>query len=123
MKTIARYKEIVNSHPVVMNECFFAFSKEQFYEGLEKINVERDLVLSRDGGLYGTQKGLEEFFSFYEENHKRVALECDPQEVYDYEFNNHECEISQEDGPAIDIIVNYFGIDIAKTIKRKYAMN
>lgn len=46
-----------------------------------------------------------------------VAKECDPQEVYFYEFNNYECMYSDDD-EAIQIIIDIYGVDIAKTVKR-----
>lgn len=49
----------------------------------------------------------------------QVAKECDPQEVYFYEFNNYECMYAFDgDEEAIRTIINYFGVDVARTIHR-----
>ena len=69
--------------------------------------------------IIGTRKGIDDFMYFYEERDKQIPKECDPQEVYFYEYNNHECCYGWEgDTPAYELIVNYFGEDVAKAIKR-----
>ena len=47
-----------------------------------------------------------------------VVENCSPQEVYDYEFLNHECGWTGDDEEAIQIVVHYFGVDRAKEVKR-----
>lgn len=71
--------------------------------------------------MFGTKEGLKKVFDFYDERSKRIAAKCNPQDVSDYEWNNHECMISYEDEEAMRIVVGYFGMEIAKTVKRKYA--
>ena len=83
------YQEIKNEQPILRN-CFFAFSTEQFNEGIEKYNLTGQKIYRGFGGLYGTKEGIEELMSFYDNLNNRIAKECDPQEVYDYEFGNHE---------------------------------
>lgn len=60
---------------------------------------------------------LGEFLRFADEIHKQQAAECDPQEVYIYEYNNCECQYT-DDGAAYRIIVDIFGDEIANQIKR-----
>ena len=72
-------------------------------------------------GLYGTKEGLEAVYTFYEERSKRIAEECNPQDVYDYEWANHECMITYDDEEAIQIVIDLFGEEKAKTVKRRYA--
>lgn len=51
-----------------------------------------------------------------------IAEECDPYEVYCYEYNNHECGISWDgDLGAISLIVDYWGANVAHTIRRRSA--
>ena len=59
-------------------------------------------------------------FKFYEKQRKRIADECNPQDAYNYEWNNHECMITYDDEDTIRIVVDYFGVEAAKTVKRKY---
>jgi hypothetical protein len=50
------------------------------------------------------------FFKFYDDSRAAIPKECDPQEVYFYEYNNHECMIAWDgDKEAYDLIVGYGG--------------
>lgn len=60
---------------------------------------------------------LAAYLKYAHDIHKQQAAECDPQEVYFYEYNNHECQY-HDDTHAYAIIVDIFGEDIAKQIKR-----
>lgn len=64
----------------------------------------RDLNDKKDYGSFDKMK-------------EAVAKECDPQEVYFYEYNNYECMYSDDD-EAIGVIIDIFGVEVAKTIKR-----
>lgn len=117
---IMNYSEMKNGH-APMVECFFAFSQKQFDEGVKKHNLEGRKIYSGKYGLYGTSYGIEQFYKFYENQHKYIAENCNPQEVYEYEFDNHECGYVCDDEEAIDIVVSYFGEEAVKNVKRRYA--
>lgn len=114
------YQEIKNQQPILRN-CFFAFSKEQFNEGIEKHNLQDQKIYQAQGGLYGTQEGIDELMNFYSELDERIANECDPQEVYDYEFDNHECSYTNDDTDVMLMVMNTFGWRVSSEIKRKCA--
>lgn len=124
-QTIKRYREIQNAHPDA-DECgvFFAFSNQQFSEGYKHLIElghikDGDKVLRSVGGAFGTKEGLDKFFKFYEDRDKPIREECDPQEVYFYEYNNHESMIAWDgDLEAIKIIISIWGADVARSIKR-----
>lgn len=117
MKTYQEIKE----EQAVMVECFFAFSNEQMKEGREKMGLVDIKIYSAGMGLYGTREGIKNFMGFYDQQSKRIGEECDPQKVYDYESDNHECSYTCDDHEAIELVVSYFGKERAKTVKRKYA--
>ena len=120
MSTTQLYKTILKEQPT-LDKCFFAFSNKQFEEGRIKAGIGEDEKINQsEYGLFGTKEGLDETFKFYEEQRKRIAAECNPQDVYNYEWNNHECMITYDDEDAIRIVVDYFGVEAAKTVKRKY---
>ena len=50
-----------------------------------------------------------------------MSEECDPQEVYDYEYSNHECSYVGDDTEAIEIVIAYFGKERAKEVERKHS--
>lgn len=114
------YAEIKDTQPVLF-ECFFAFSKEQFNEGKKKAGIEDKKILSGDSGLYGTKEGIQKLFSDYEKIDTEIAENCNPQDVYNYEFNNHECSYTNSDEEPINIVVRIFGKERAKQVKRRFA--
>ena len=124
-KTIHRYKALIDKHPDSDEYgIFWAFSNKQFDEGLEKmknrgLTKDGEKIYSIGAGGYGVKKELiDAFFNFYEERDRQIAKECDPQEVYLYEYNNHECMIAWEgDEAAYKIVAKIFGNE-AEKIKR-----
>ncbi len=103
-----------------MHECFFAFNLEQFAQGKKIAKIPDGEKIFRAGfGLYGTHDGLRRYFAGIDAITARIPLECDPQDVYDYEFDNHECGYTVDDKPAIKLVVSYFGEERAKTVKRR----
>ena len=106
------------------DEIFFAFSEEQFREGMAKIPADaKGLAIFRFvGGGFGTERAIKALSEHEDAIYKRIETECDPQEVYYYEFNNYESFISWEgDSEAICKVMYYFGDDVARTIKRERA--
>lgn len=114
------YQEIKNQQPILRN-CFFAFSKEQFNEGIAKHNLEGQKIYSGIGGLYGTHEGITELMNFYDNLNTRIANECDPQEVYNYEHGNHECSYTNDDSEAMMIVISTFTEEQVMNVKRKNA--
>ena len=124
-QTLDRYRELSDEHPSLIScDCFCAFGQKQFDEGyaslVKKGAIKKgDKVVRSVGGIFGTREGLNRLYAFYEERTKRIAAECDPQEVYFYEWNNHESMINYEgDLEAIRIIINTWGEDAARSIYR-----
>jgi hypothetical protein len=115
------YLEIKNRHPEMI-ECFFAFSTEQFNEGKKNI-PEGKKILSATMGLYGTREGITKLLAFYDANTAEIGQKCDPQEVYDFEFDNHECSYTCDDTEVIKLIISYFGEEKAATVKRRHAFS
>lgn len=123
--TVKRYRELKDMHPDC-DKCgvFFAFSNRQFHEGykhlieLGHIN-DGDKIVRGVAGAFGTKDGLDKFFKFYKERDTQIKEECDPQEVYFYEYNNHESMIAWDgDLEAIKIIIDIWGADVAREITR-----
>lgn len=112
------YIELKNQQPDY-EECFWAFSKIQFEEGIEKKSIPKDQITNGGAGLYGTQKGIDNLKKFYLAIHERIRNECTPQEIYDYEFYNHECNYTGSDKEAIEIVKEYFGSHKVALLKRK----
>ena len=100
-------------------DCFYAFDGKQLDEGLTRIHKTKDQVRNFGGGLIGTKEGVTRYLEFLEKQNERIANECDPQEVYFDEFNNHECMIAYEgDTAAIELVMSIFGNEIAKSLTR-----
>lgn len=114
------YAKIKSQHPELF-ECFFAFSHEQFEEGKIKAGIANKKICSAGQGLYGTKEGIKKLFADYDAIDKEIAEKCDPQEVYNYEFDNHECSYTNCDENPINIVASIFGKEKAKLVKRRLA--
>ena len=115
---MATYQEIKNQQPVLF-ECFFAFSNQQYAEGIAKHNLEGKKIFRGFGGLFGTQEGIGKLYADYDAISKEISEKCDPQEVYDYEFNNHECSYVCDDSEAMKIVISYFKPEQYNEVKRR----
>lgn len=127
-KTINRYRQICDERSAIDTtkfDIFWAFSNQQFADGLKSIRTLKDgekLVRIGAGG-FGTRDGVDRWLKCLREYDDRIKSECDPQEVYCYEYNNHESFISWDgDMGAIQVIIDIWGIDVAKSINRLSAV-
>lgn len=127
-KTVERYQEITAKHPNSEEYgIFWAFSNKQFDEGY-KMLVKRGFIkdgekvkrVSSISGMFGASFELiKKFFDFYDNNDKLIAAECEPQEVYFFECNNHEYMYNFDgDAEALEIVYRIWGREIAEKIKR-----
>ena len=112
------YTELTDLQPV-MKDCFWAFSNKQVAEGIEAHKLEGKELFNGGAGLIGTKEGIKEFLGFFDQIAKRISEECTPQEVYDFEFWDHESEYTGDDSIACSIVEHYFGEEKAKQIVRK----
>jgi len=126
-KTIKRYVELQNKHPKTENYgVFFAFGSKQFEEGYQSL-IDRgyikqgDKVCSAGMGLYGKRTELDRYLAYYKDREKMIVAECDPQEVYFYECNQHECGYTWCDDDAVQVVAGYFGPEAAHKLVRIYA--
>jgi hypothetical protein len=115
------YLELRDKH-AEMKDCFFAFSDDQLDKGIEEYHLEGKQICRAGNGLYGTKEGIEDFCNFYANNRKEIAEKCNPQEVYNEEFVNHECSYVGNDKEAFDIVTDYFGDERALELKRAFAI-
>lgn len=116
------YTELKNQHPK-REQCFWAFSKIQFDEGIQEHNLHEQLnekkIVCGGAGLYGTKEGIDSFRQFYEDRRGEIKSKCTPQEIYEYEYNNHECEYTGDDTEATEMVKYYFGYDGLVSLIRK----
>lgn len=119
MTTLKRYLELANEQPS-LEGCFFAFNERQLKEGMAKIGVSSTSEIQSAGhGTYGTPEGLKKLYEEMNARDKKITEECNPQDIYKYEFDNHECKISLDDTPVIELLLNYFTPEQLKGLKRK----
>lgn len=125
--TLTRYSELKEQmHTVSFDKIgiFAAFSNEQFKEGYDRMVrlghiKDGDKVYHLAAGCYGTKEGFERLSTYYEDIEKLIRAECDPQEVYYYEYNNFECCIAYDgDFDAMKQIILTFGVDAARNVRR-----
>lgn len=112
------YSKLINTHPSMPKGCFFAFSNKQFKEGVEKNELDGVKIYHAGAGLYGTKEAIKAFLNGYDTRAERIKQECTPQEVYDYEYANHECNWVAEDTEAIKCCLAYFSVEECESITR-----
>lgn len=120
-QTTALYHQLKYNDQPPAGDYFWAFSQEQFDRAIKDKHLEEANIVrvSGCGGLYGTSKAIADLEAYYVSVAKRIKNECNPQEVYFWEYNNHECMYSYEgDESAIQLIIDYWGADVARTIVR-----
>lgn len=128
-KTIKTYQKIKGGQvDSTKYAVFFAFSNEQFDKGVAELKQkglmqEGEKIYSYGAGLLGTKRGLDEYLqalnTLSKNMNKLIREQCDPQEVYFYEYNNYESMINWDgDKEAIECIRDIWGEDVADSIKR-----
>ena len=127
-QTIELYKSLKNELSATLkgfeDKFLFAFSDKQFENDASNLpdNAQNLKVYSFGAGCFATERAIKALFARTNNTYKRIKNECDPQEVYYYEYNNHECCIRWDgDSEAIYKVMCYFGDDVARTIKRDRA--
>ena len=119
-KTLDRYEELEKQkHEVSDKEIFFAFSDEQLQEGLKKSGLSSEQIYHFGAGMFGTIEGHDRLYNKIKAIDENIRKECDPKEVYWYEYNNHESFINWEgDTDAWNKVLHIFGEEICSTIHR-----
>jgi hypothetical protein len=104
------------------HRVFFSFDGNQLIKCMAECGYKEKSEIRHAGlGLYGSPEALRSFLGEYEHRTDRVAAECDPQKVYDYEYDNYECGYVGSDTEAIELVVDIFGKDRARLIERRNA--
>lgn len=125
--TIEHYRELIDQKNNMVNGekegIFFAFDNDQFDAGYNRVKhllEEGEKVIKCRYGLFGVKRCLDAWFKRMAEIDKKIADECDPQEVYCYEYNNYECMFDGYEGDrnAFELVRDLFGAEIAGTIRR-----
>lgn len=103
-----KYKELAYDTQCDCDGVFFAFSEKQFSEGLEELGVARGDVYSCGYGMYATNEGATAWINFYTDLRERIKRECTPEEIFKFEFWNHECGYTYDIEDALEIVQGYF---------------
>lgn len=114
-KTLDLYHELRDKQRNVPTNCFYAFSTEQFKQGLATLKSkglfrENESLGRTRMGLFGYRDWLDSLFSEIDRIDKEMADKCDINEIYCFEYNNHECMYS-DDSLAYSTVVAIFGIE------------
>lgn len=123
-QTIKRYLQLQEeSRTINLSDfdVFVAFTEAQYEVGLNSIRPLKDgeKIYRIPGGGFGTHDGIGRLCKYYESQHDKIKKECEPQEVYFEEYNNHECMIAFDgDLEAIKIVIDIFGAEAARNVLR-----
>ena len=95
---------------------FAAFSEKQYKEGMDYLKdnglyKEGDKLYHSRTGCYGTKEAWDKYTKAINEITKEMS-ECDPYEVYCYEYNNFECCIDWDgDKRAVEAVLKIWDKD------------
>jgi len=128
METLRDYTEEAQTE--LFKECgvFFAFSNEQFQEGLSKIEREDgDKLTDLGGGMFCLSKNVDTFIAKMEAINKN-AIEQDIKEnginaIIMRELANYEAQITSDISDTVEALEDYEGITtevVAKVFKEEY---
>lgn len=116
-KTLDRYREIHDKRTNYTDPCiFYAFDEAQLKRGMDAARPhlkEGQKIKRGNYGMWATQEAYDKMMEFFANADKMIAEECDPQEVYCYEYNNYESFIAWEgDTEAYNIVRRIYGADV-----------
>ena len=115
---MSKYYELTEEFSKIKVEgIFFAFGQKQFDEN-KKCIPEGEKIYGTDFGMYGTKTGFKAYTAAQKAVEEKIKAECTAQEIYEYEYANHECDYTGDDEEAFDIVLGYFP---TADIKRKRA--
>ncbi|MCM1503368.1 MAG: hypothetical protein NC115_12010 [Bacteroidales bacterium] len=128
-KTIGRYKALKKEKQDVdlrKYNVFVAFNQETFDREMKRIKPlleDGEKLVRIGGGVYGTREGYRRLTEYYDSVQEKIRQECDPWEIYLYEWNNFECCIAWDgDEDAIKEICRIWGDEVARSIPRLIQM-
>lgn len=118
---MSKYQEIKEkAYKMKQPGVFYAFDDKQFVEGLIREGYieegqtyedfkKKGIKLYADGhGGYGTKEALDNGFKKYLEIDKEISEQCNPDEIFEYEWRNHECGYTGDWSEALNITKAYF---------------
>ena len=99
--------------------AFFAFGQEQFTAN----KIGEEPFVSMGTGLYCSKKSAlalaKAFNEFVDEKNAQIKKECEPQEVFDYEYNNYECDYTNDVENPCMYIIELYGLDELKKLGKR----
>lgn len=97
---------------------FFAFGQDQFTTN----KIGEEPFVSMGAGLYCSETNAptlaEAFHKFVDEKNEQIKKECTPQEVFDYEYNNYECDYTNDVENPCMYIIELYGMDTLKKMAK-----
>jgi len=116
-KTIELYKQIQRESEQFSHPGFtFAFGDDQIENAKRRLIPqlkEGEKLIPGKYGMIATPEGYKAWIETCTRVDERIKNECDPQEVYCYEYNNYESFISWEgDEKPYNIVRSIFGYDV-----------
>ena len=126
-KTLGRYKELTSRFNKCDSKVFemvcgydakdVKSAKKAFEKKVRKLG--KGEYLTYFGcGAFATKEGYTKWKEYVNETCDMISRECDPQEVYYYEYRALMTIEENCDKYAIGVVKNYFGEEVAKTVKR-----
>lgn len=115
------YKELKEkARTMPLNGIFFAFDNKQFIDGCIKCGYLKQGQTMEDfkksdiklvtigGGGYGSEQAVENMHKQYEQIDNEIRQQCNPDDIFRYEFWNYECGYTMDYEDALKATRHYF---------------
>lgn len=131
-ETLSLFKQLndeIYHQPLEEIGIFFAFDIDSVREGIESLRKrgllkEGEKILKYGCGCFGVDGSFEKRLAFINERKRRMIEECDPYEVYVYEYNNFECCIDYDgDQRAVEAVLGIYGLERTKAALEERRFN
>ena len=121
MKYLSDYMEAAQTEVFEKYGVFFAFSKEQFQEGIKKVGAnESNKVCDFGSGMYGLSKNADAIVRALDNIHKNAIAkdiaENGIENIIGRELGNHEAQITGSVADTVDALEGY-GISKEQIVK------
>ena len=108
-----KYTELKEKYSSYHNDGIeYVFGQDQWRDYLKRHNLteeEAKATLVGDGyGGIGTREAFKARHDYFETVEKEISEQCNPDEIFEYEYWNHECGYSGDWSEALKITQCYF---------------
>ena len=110
---MSKYTELKEKYSSYHNDGIeYVFGQDQWQDYLKRHNLTKEqaeATLISDGyGGIGTKEAFKARHDYFESIEKEISKQCNPDEIFEHEYWNHECGYTGDWSEALNITQCYF---------------